>query len=160
MGTAGNALIKGIDVNELVDTLDRSYCYYMRVLHWSQAVLNRLEGQAAFALTEELEEVAEQCLKNAKEIAGRIGELGGGVTGDPTQFIARSRTGEFRLPANYSDIGAILGYALEQTRAMIRGYGEFLERVRGKDELTHHLVLKLLRQEVGRETDIEAALAR
>jgi ferritin-like protein len=162
MGTAGNALIKEIEIKELIDTLDGYYCYYQRALHWSQAVLNRLEGQAAFILTEELEEVAEQSLKNAKAIAERIGELGGAVTGDPTQFVARSpsRTGEFRLPANNSDIGAILSYALEQTRAIIGEYGACLDFTRGKDELTHHLVLKLLRQEVTRETDLEAALAR
>jgi ferritin-like protein len=34
-----------------------------------------------------------------------------------------------------------------------------LDLTRGKDELTHHLVLKLLRREVARETDLEAALA-
>ena len=102
MGMAGNALIKDIEIKELIAILDSYYCYYLRGLHWSQAVLNRLEGQAAFILTEELEEVAEQCLKNAKTIAERIGELGGAVTGDPTQFIARSPTGEFRLPARNS----------------------------------------------------------
>lgn len=159
MGKAGNALIKDIQIQELIDTLDSYYCYYLRVLHWSQAVLNRLEGQAAFILTEELEEVAEQCLKNAKAIAERIGELDGAVTGDPAQFAARSQIGEFRLPASNSDIGAILNYALEQTRAIIAAYGECLDLTRGKDELTHHLVLKLLQQEVTREAELEAALA-
>jgi DNA-binding ferritin-like protein len=104
----------------------------MRALHWSQAVLSRLEGPALFVLPDELEEVADQCLKNTKEIAERIGELGGAVTGDPTEFIARSRTGEFRLPASNSDIAGIVGYALEQTRAIISPYGESLERTRAK----------------------------
>jgi ferritin-like protein len=122
-------------------------------------MLTRLEGQAAFLLPEELEEVIDQSLKSARAIADRIGELGGAGTGDPTEVVARSGTGEFRLtPA--SDIGAILGYALEQTRAIIRSYGEFLDHTRGEDEVSHRLVLKLLRQEVARETDLEAALAR
>jgi bacterioferritin len=160
MGTAGNALIKGMDVQELMDTLDGYYCYYVRALHWTHAVLNRLEGQAALVLTDELEEVAEQCLKNATAIAERIGELGGAVTGDPTHVVARSPAGAFSLPSSNSDVGAILGYALEQTRAIIGAYGECLDRTRGKDELTHRLVLKLLQQEVTHETDLEAALDR
>lgn len=49
----------------------------MRVLLWCQAMLIRLEGQAIIVLTEELKEVAEESLKNAREIAERIGELGG-----------------------------------------------------------------------------------
>jgi ferritin-like protein len=159
MGTAGNALITGIDVQELIDILDGYYCYYLRVLHWTHAVLNRLEGQAALVLPHELEEVAEQCLKNASAIAERIGELGGAVTADPTYVIAHSPTGAFRLPSSTSDVGAILGYALEQTRAIIGAYGECLDRTRGKDELTHRLVLKLLQQEVAHESDLEAALA-
>lgn len=159
MGTAGNALIRNIELPYITGNLDRYYCYYMRTLHWSKAVLSRLEGQAAFLLSKELEELGRQCLENADEIAGRLGELGGEVTGDPTRFLERSRSGEFKLPSSGSNIGEILTYALEQTRAIIGTYGECLDRVRGKDELTHRLVLKLLRQEVTRETELEAALA-
>jgi ferritin-like protein len=52
-----------------------------------------------------------------------------------------------------------VGYALEQARAIISAYGECLDLTRGKDELTHHLVLKLLQQEVTREVELKAALA-
>jgi hypothetical protein len=54
------------------------------------------------------------------------------VTGDPTQFTARSATKEFMLPASSSDVGAILRYALEQTRAIIGAYATCLDRTRGK----------------------------
>ena len=48
MGKAGVGLIKGIDVEEIVDTLDSYYCYNLVVMHFSHALRNRLEGQAAF----------------------------------------------------------------------------------------------------------------
>ena len=50
MGKAGVGLIKGIDVEEIVDTLDSYYCYNLVVMHFSHALHNRLEGQAAFLL--------------------------------------------------------------------------------------------------------------
>jgi ferritin-like protein len=158
MGTAGNALIKGVDTQELIDTLDGFYCYYLQALHWSLAVLNRLEGQAAFMLTAELEDVSKQSLKQAKRVAERVAELGGAVTGDPAQLVARSPIGEFALPSSMSDVAVILRYALERTRVMIGAYGVCLDRTRHHDELTYALVLKLLKHEVAREAELEAAL--
>ncbi|MCZ6631393.1 MAG: hypothetical protein O7D28_08605 [Actinobacteria bacterium] len=42
---------------------------------------------------------------------------------------------------------------------IISAYSDFLDRVRGKDELTYHLVLRLLASEVSREDEMEAVLA-
>jgi ferritin-like protein len=158
MGKAGVGLIKGIDVEEIVDTLDSYYCYNLVVMHFSHALRNRLEGQAAFLLGDELEENAEQGLKAAKKLADRIGDLGGVVSADPTQFVERSPLGEFSLPDSNSEVGVILGFVLERIRMIIGEYGAFLERVRGRDEISHLLVLDLLKEQVARESEIEAAL--
>jgi ferritin-like protein len=159
MGTAGNELLKNIDAQELIDTLDGFYCYCLQALQWSLAVLNRLEGQAAFMLTEQLEKLEEQSLKHAKRVAERIAELGGAVTGDPARLAVRSPTKEFALPTSTAEVSVILRYALEQTRVVIESYGALLDRTRGRDELTHTLALKLLKHEVAREAELEAALA-
>ena len=158
MGKAGVGLIKGIDVEEIVDTLDSYYCYNLVVMHFSHALSNRLEGQAAFLLGDELEENAEQGLKAAKKLADRIGDLGGVVSADPTQFVERSPLEEFSLPDSNSEVGVILGFVLERIRMIIGEYGAFLERVRGRDEISHLLVLDLLKEQVARESEIEAAL--
>ena len=158
MGKAGVGLIKGIDVEEIVDTLDSYYCYNLVAMHFSHALRNRLEGQAAFLLGDELEENAEQGLKAAKKLADRIGDLGGVVSADPTQFIERSPLEEFSLPDSNSEVGVILGFVLERIRMIIGEYGAFLERVRGRDEISHLLVLDLLKEQVARESEIEAAL--
>ena len=158
MGKAGVGLIKGIDVEEIVDTLDSYYCYNLVVMHFSHALRNRLEGQAAFLLGDELEENAEQGLKAAKKLADRIGDLGGVVSADPTQFVERSPLEEFSLPGSNSEVGVILGFVLERIRMIIGEYGAFLERVRGRDEISHLLVLDLLKEQVARESEIEAAL--
>src|SRR5215217_2788186 len=96
MGKAGVGLIKGIDVEEIVDTLDGYYCYNLVVMHFSHALRNRLEGQAAFLLGDEFEENAEQSLEAARKLADRIGDLGGEVTADPTRFVERSPLGSSR----------------------------------------------------------------
>lgn len=158
MGKAGVGLIKGIDVEEVVDTLNGYYCYNLVVMHFSHALRNRLEGQAAFLLGDELEENAEQGLKAARKLADRIGDLGGEVTADPTQFVERSPLEEFSLPDSNSEVGVILSFVLERIRMIIGEYGAFLERVRGRDEISHLLVLDLLKEQVARESEIEAAL--
>jgi len=158
MGKAGIGLIEGIDVEEIVATLDSYYCYNLVVVHFSHALHNRLEGQAAYLLGDELEENAEQSLKAARGLADRIGELGSEVTADPTLFVERSPLGEFSLPASTSEVGVILGFVLERIRMIIGEYAASLERVRGRDEISHLLVLNLLQEQVAREADIEAAL--
>src|SRR4028118_347228 len=98
MGKAGVGLIKGIDVEEIVDTLDSYYCYNLVVMHFSHALRNRLEGQAAFLLGDELEENAEQGLKAAKKLADRIGDLGGGGRGGPRAGGRRTPVGAGAAP--------------------------------------------------------------
>jgi ferritin-like protein len=158
MGKAGVGLIKGIDVEDIVDTLDGYYCYNLVVMHFSHALRNRLEGQAAFLLGDEFEENAEQSLEAARKLADRIGDLGGVVSADPTRFVERSPLGEFSLPDSNSEVGIILGFVLERVRTIIGEYGAFLERVRGRDEISYVLVLDLLKEQVARESEIEATL--
>ena len=158
MGKAGVGLIKGLDVEEIVATLDSYYCYNLVVMHFSHALHNRKEGQAAFLLGDEFEEIAVQSLEAARKLADRIGDLGGEVTADPTQFVERSPLGEFSLPASNSEVGIILSFVLGRIRMIVREYEAFLERIRGRDEISHLLLLDLLKEQVAREAEIEAAL--
>src|SRR5215204_6033691 len=127
-------------------------------MHFSYALHNHLEGQAAFILGDELDEIAVQSLEAARKLADRIGELGGEVTADPTQFVERSPLGEFSLPASNSEVGIILSFVLERICMIIREYKAFLKRVRGRDEISYVLVLDLLKEQVARESEIEATL--
>jgi len=159
MGVAGRALMNGIDVEEIVEALDGFYCYNLVVMHFCYALENRLEGQASFLLGGELEEVAEESLKTAKKLADRIGELDGAVTADPARLVERSPLDEFSLPDSNSEVGIILSHVLKRVRLIISEYGAFLERAKGRDEISHLLVLGLLSEQVARESEIEAALA-
>ena len=159
MGTAGNALIRGVEVTEVTRDLDSFYCYNLTRVHYALALTTRLEGQATFLLGDELKEVVEDSLAGARRLADRVGDLGGEVTADPGATVAVSPFTEFSMPDSNSDVRAILTHALEGTRTIVSAYGDFLERVRGRDEISHRLVVGLLEKEVHREADLQAALA-
>jgi bacterioferritin len=158
MRTVGETLVKGIEVDEVVERLDGFYCYNMVVVHFCHAMVNRLEGQASFLLGDELEEVAEEALGAAKRLADRIGELGGAVTADPSLLVEKSPLAAFAMPESNSEVAVILGYVYERVCTIVGEYEAFLEMVAGRDELSRHLVLKLLGQQVTRASEIEAAL--
>jgi ferritin-like protein len=159
MKTLGAGVVRGIEVDDVVGRLDSFYSYNLVVMHFSLALGNRLEGQASFLLGDELKEVSEEALEAAKKLAGRIGELGGTVTADPALLVERSPLSGFSLPESNSEAGVILGHVLERVRMIVGEYGAFLEEVRGHDELSYHLVLTLLAEQVARASEIEAALA-
>jgi ferritin-like protein len=143
----------------IIDTLDSFYCYNVTAALWADAVINRLEGLAIFLLGDELAEVADRARAAARRLAGRIGDLGGAITADPRQLLDRSIPVEFALP-DCSDVASIGEYALQQLNAIIGAYEAFLNRVRGTDDLSFHLVLDLLAAETHQRAELQAALAQ
>jgi ferritin-like protein len=62
------------------------------------------------------------------------------------------------MPGSTSDIKAILSYVLEQEQSIIRKYGDFMTKIRDKDDLTYHLIRDILEDEVSAESEIETFL--
>lgn len=58
-----------------------------------------------------------------------------------------------------SDPRAITSYALQRLNVIIAVHQDFLDQVRGRDDVSLTLVVGLLAAESHRRTDIEAALA-
>jgi ferritin-like protein len=158
MGSLGNSLIRGIDVDEVIQLLDSLYAFEMVATHYNLAVSNRLEGQATILLEGEFEERASQTFEHANKIAARLSEVGGAITADPTQFVQISPLDRFALPASNSDVGEILSHTLEQVRTGIRAYSKALERVKDTDAITYYELLKVMKDHVRSEDEIEVAL--
>ncbi len=159
MGTAGNALITGIDPATIVDSVDNLYAYELTVVSWALVVRSQLGGPAAFLLGEQLDKLVDTSLAHARALAARAAQLGGSVTADPSGFVARAPLDGFGLPASTTDPGVILAYALGQVQGAIRAYGALVATVAGRDEITHRLLLHVLRDHVDLEDEIESALA-
>ena len=159
MGGAGNSLIKGIEVQEIIDTLDSFHALSWVVALFCLGLKNRLEGQAAFLLSKELEDKAQQSMKHAKKLAERIAELGGTETADPTEFVMLSPLKRFSMPSSNSNVNEILSYILEVEQTIIRTYGNFLHRIKDRDDVTYHVLREILEHEIRRESEIESVLA-
>jgi bacterioferritin len=159
MGRAGNSLIKGIDIEEIIDALDSFHAQSWVVVHFSLALKNRLEGEAAASLLlKELEDKAQESMKHAKKLAERIAELGGTETGDPTEFVMLSPLKRFSMPSSNSDVKEILSFILELQQSIIKTYGVFLHRIKDKDDITYHVLREIMEDEVKRESEIESVL--
>lgn len=155
MSQAGNALLRGVTPEAVVADLDRLRAAHIVAEQWLLAVKNRLAGPALYLLDDELPELAEINRQAGAALADRVAELNGAITGDPTKVVELSGLGPFELPADTSDPAAITDYALERVRGLIGAYSEALGRTRDADELTHRLLLKLVRQQVEMEADLE-----
>jgi ferritin-like protein len=106
-----------------------------------------------------MERLAHDSLTAARKIATRVADLDGSVQADPRQLVVRSPLADFQLPRSFGDIPHILGYALDQVDVAIREYEALIDRVRGKDDLTHRLAVELLADEIHRRADLRAILA-
>ena len=144
---------------DVIDALDSFYCHNVVAALWADAVANRLEGLAIYLLSDELPEVAEQARAAGRRLADPIGDLGGAITGDPRQLVDRAPgDSEFTIP-DCSDPRAITSYALRRLDVIIAAYQAFLDKVRGRDDVSFALVVGLLGAQTHRRADIVAALA-
>jgi ferritin-like protein len=146
------------DVQYVIDALDSFYCHNVVAGLWADAVANRLQGMAIYLLSDELPEVSEQARAAARRLAERIGDLGGAVTGDPRQLLDRAPGDhDFTIP-DCADPRAIISYALQHLNVIIEAYQAFLDKVRGRDDVSFSLVVGLLGAQTHRRADAEAAL--
>jgi ferritin-like protein len=148
------------DTDETIKSLDGFYCANVVGSLWADAVANRLEGPAIFLLTDEMAEVSEHARAAARQLANRIGDLGGAITADPRQLLdIAPRDGDFELP-DCGDVRSVMEVGGRELGVIIAAYEEFLARVRETDPVSHQLVTRLLGDETHRRADIEAALQR
>ena len=64
----------------------------------------------------------------------------------------------FSMPSSNSDVNKILSFILELEQSIIKTYGDFLNIIRDKDDITYHMLREILEDEVKRESEIESVL--
>lgn len=156
MGMKGREIVAraGVDVDTLIKVLNQAYCdewlaYYQ---YWVGAKVAC--GPHAHLLIPELEEHAAEELEHAQKLAKRITELGGTPILSPAQWMEESTCG-FLTPSN-PDALAILAQNIQGERCAIEVYNRILERLKGRDPVTGHLIRSILADEIEHEEELEA----
>lgn len=154
MAKAGNSIIKGIEVEEVIFSLNKAYAdewlaYYQYFIE--SKVIKGLMKDAAIT---ELNQHAADELRHATMIADRIVQLGGTPILHPNDWMKYTNCG-YDAPKDF-DVVAILNDAIKGEQCAIKTYSGIVELTRNKDVVTYDLVSSILADEVEHEEDLQS----
>ena len=154
MAKRGNAIIKGIEIEEVIRLLNRAYAdewlaYYQYYIE--SKVIKGIMKDAAIA---ELDQHAADELRHADMVAGRILQLGGTPLLSPQDWFTHTNCG-YDAPKDF-DVVAILEDAIKGEQCAITTYSDLAEMTKDKDIVTYDIVSQILADEVEHEEDLQA----
>lgn len=154
MARVGNSIIKGIEVQEIINLLNRAYAdewlaYYQYFIEGK--VFKGIMKDAAIA---ELNQHATDELRHANMVADRILQLGGTPLLHPQDWMKYTNCG-YDAPNDF-DVVAILEDAIKGEQCAIKTYSDIVELTRNKDIVTYDIVSQILADEVEHEEDLQA----
>ncbi len=154
MATRGNSIIKGVEISEVIDLLNRAYAdewlaYYQYYIE--SKVVKGIMKDAAIA---ELDQHAADELRHAGMVADRIIQLGGTPILHPKEWFEKTNCG-YDAPNDF-DVLKILEDAIKGEQCAIGVYSQIAELTQGKDIVTYDIVSQILADEVEHEEDLVA----
>ncbi|MDD3324400.1 MAG: ferritin-like domain-containing protein [Sulfurospirillaceae bacterium] len=154
MARVGNSIIKGIEIGEIITTLNKAYAdewlaYYQYFIEGK--VIKGLMKDAAIA---ELNQHAADELRHATMVADRILQLGGTPLLHPNDWLKYTNCG-YDAPNDF-DVVAILNDAIKGEQCAISTYSKIVEMTKNKDIVTYNMVSQILADEVEHEEDLQA----
>ncbi len=154
MAKVGSSIIKGIEVSEVINLLNRAYCdewlaYYQYFIE--SKVVKGIMKDAAIA---ELNQHAVDELRHANLVADRIIQLGGTPVIHPQDWFKYANC-KYDAPNN-PDVLKILEDAIRGERCAIGVYSSLSDLTKDKDIVTYNMVNTILADEVEHEEDLQA----
>ncbi len=154
MATRGNAIIKGIEIDDIITALNRAYAdewlaYYQYFIE--AKVIKGIMKDAAIA---ELTQHAADELRHATMVADRILQLGGTPLLHPKEWFEQTHCG-YDAPKIF-DVVNILEDAIKGEQCAISVYSQIAKMTRNKDIVTYDMVSQILADEVEHEEDLQA----
>jgi bacterioferritin len=154
MAKRGNSIIKGLEIQEIIDKLNRAYAdewlaYYQYFIEGK--VVKGIMKDAAIA---ELNQHAADELRHANMVADRILQLGGTPLLNPKDWFTHTHCG-YEEPNDF-DVVKILDDAIKGEQCAISVYSEIAEMTKDKDIVTYDIVSEILADEVEHEEDLQA----
>ena len=154
MARKGNSIIKGIEINEIINVLNKAYAdewlaYYQYFIE--AKVIKGIMKDAAIA---ELTQHAADELRHANMVADRILQLGGTPLLHPQEWFTHTNCG-YEEPKDF-DVVSILEDSIKGEQCAISVYSQLAEMTRNKDIVTYDIVSAILADEVEHEEDLQA----
>ncbi len=152
MGTKARQIL-GLDPDKLVELLNRAYAdewlaYYQ---YWIGAKV--AEGMMRGTVVQELEEHAQDELRHAGMLVGRIIQLGGIPLLTPEEWYKYTNCG-YDAPQD-PDVRKLLEQNIKGEQCAIEVYKNIAEFTKDKDPITYNLVIEILKDEIEHEEDLE-----
>ena len=153
MGTRAIEIV-GMDVNELIEMLNRAYCdewlaYYQ---YWIGAKLAK--GPMKDAVVAELEQHAAEELSHALILTGRIIQLGGTPINNPKDWYSWTNCGYEAPDDPY--VENLLQQNIHAEQCAISTYQEMMKVIGHADPVTYNILLQILEQEIEHEEDLQS----
>ena len=154
MARKGNSIIHGIEINEIITTLNKAYAdewlaYYQYFIE--AKVIKGIMKDAAIA---ELAQHAADELRHANMIADRILQLGGTPLLHPQEWFTHTNCG-YEEPKDF-DVVSILEDSIKGEQCAISVYSSLADMTRNKDIVTYDIVSEILADEVEHEEDLQS----
>jgi len=154
MARKGNSIIQGIEINEIITTLNKAYAdewlaYYQYFIE--AKVIKGIMKDAAIA---ELAQHAADELRHANMVADRILQLGGTPLLHPQEWFTHTNCG-YEEPKDF-DVVSILEDSIKGEQCAISVYSQLADMTRNKDIVTYDIVSEILADEVEHEEDLQA----
>lgn len=154
MARKGNSIIQGIEINEIITTLNKAYAdewlaYYQYFIE--AKVIKGIMKDAAIA---ELTQHATDELRHANMVADRILQLGGTPLLHPQEWFTHTNCG-YEEPKDF-DVVSILEDSIKGEQCAISVYSQLAEMTRNKDIVTYDIVSEILADEVEHEEDLQS----
>jgi bacterioferritin len=155
MGTKGREIVQ-YDLKELIELLNKALAdeWLAYVQYWNGAKL--AVGPMRDLVASELEEHANEELEHAGMLVERIIQLGGTPILTPSEWLSKTNCG-YEAPTD-PFVVTLLEQNIKGEQCAIETYTKILDKIKGKDPLTNHIIYKILDDEVEHEEDLEAIM--
>jgi ferritin-like protein len=141
----------GIDVEKLLDLLVRNASAELTTYYYYTILRVNLIGLEGEGLKQIAEDARIEDRNHFEALVPRIYELGGKLPADMVQFHNISACPPASLPADPTDMKAMMNVLLQAEQCAVRGYTQICDMTCGKDHRTYDLSLAILHEEIEHE---------
>ncbi len=142
----------GINVDELIDLLVKNAAAELTTFYYYTILRVNLTGLQGEGIKEIAEAARIEDRNHFEALVPRIYELGGKLPENMKDFHDLSACPPAKLPADPTDVEAMLKVLVEAERCAVKGYNHICNLTPGKDHRTYDLCLAILNEEIEHES--------